>query len=80
MNSKDDLLTNLGRRVRELRLQQAYSQDKLAERCGFDRTYISMVERGKRNPSFSNLVKLADGLGVSLLELTAGLWPGLSNE
>ena len=73
MNTSNVLLENLGRRVRELRLQRAYSQDYLAERCGFDRTYISMIERGKRNPSFSNLWKLAEGLGVSLSELTDGL-------
>lgn len=73
MNMNDELLTKLGRRVRELRLRCGYSQDTLAERCRFDRTYISMVERGKRNPSFSNLVKLAQGLGVSISELTVGL-------
>ena len=73
MDANDDLLLNLGQQVRELRLRRGYSQDELAEKCGFDRTYISLIERGKRNPSFSNLVKLAHGLGISLSDLTDGL-------
>lgn len=48
------------------------SQEKLAERCGFDRTYISMLERGKRNPSFLNLLRLAAGLKTSVSALTEG--------
>ncbi len=46
------------------------SQEELAERCGFDRTYISMLERGKRNPSLLNLLKLARGLETSVSQLT----------
>ena len=56
-----------------MRLQRGYSQEKLAEKCGFDRTYISLIERGLRNPSFTNLLKLAEGLGSSVSELTDGL-------
>jgi transcriptional regulator with XRE-family HTH domain len=49
------------------------SQESLAERCGFDRTYISMLERGCRNPAFLNLSKLADGLDLSLSTLLTGI-------
>ena len=45
------------------------SQEKLAELCEFDRTYISMLERSKRNPSYLNLLKLCKGLNVSISEL-----------
>ena len=71
MSMKSESLIRLGKRVRKLRLQQGYSQEKLAEKCGFDRTYISLIERGLRNPSFTNLLKLAEGLDSSVSELTA---------
>ena len=50
-----------------------WSQERLADKCGFDRTYISMLERGKRNPSLLNLLKLANGLGISISKLTTTL-------
>lgn len=46
------------------------SQEALADRCGFDRTYISMLERGTRNPAFLNLLRVAHGLEISISTLT----------
>ena len=63
-------LLPLGRVIRERREALGFSQERLAEQCGFDRTYISMLERGMRNPSLQNLFKLADGLGTSVSKLT----------
>jgi len=63
-------LVPLGRAIRTRRNSLGLSQEKLAERCGFDRTYISMLERGVRNPSLLNLLKLADGLATSVSKLT----------
>ena len=63
-------LLPLGRVIRERREALGFSQERLAELCGFDRTYISMLERGMRNPSLQNLFKLADGLGTSVSKLT----------
>lgn len=60
----------LGQAIRAQREQLGLSQEKLAEQCGFDRTYISMLERGKRNPSLLNLLKLAKGLQISVSTLT----------
>lgn len=60
----------LGRAIRSRREHLGLSQEKLAEQCGFDRTYISMLERGKRNPSLLNLLKLAKGLKTSVSKLT----------
>ncbi len=45
------------------------SQTQLAEATGFIQAWISHVERGRRNPSWSNVVRLAGGLGVSVSEL-----------
>lgn len=63
-------LIPLGQSIKKQREQLGLSQEKLADRCGFDRTYISMLERGKRNPSLLNLIKLADGLETSVSQLT----------
>lgn len=58
-------LLQLGNRLRSLRLEKNYSQEKLAELTSLDRTYISGLERGKRNPSYLILRKLAEVLAVS---------------
>lgn len=62
-----------GQGIRARREALGISQEKLAEQCGFDRTYISMLERGTRNPSLLNVVKLAKGLGASVSDLTKAL-------
>jgi transcriptional regulator with XRE-family HTH domain len=63
-------LLPLGGAIKAQREKLLLSQEKLAQRCGFDRTYISMLERGKRNPSLLNLLKLAKGLQTSVSKLT----------
>lgn len=60
----------LGQAIKDRRDQLGLSQEKLADKCGFDRTYISMLERGKRNPSLLNLMKIAQGLETSVSQLT----------
>jgi transcriptional regulator with XRE-family HTH domain len=59
----------LGVRIRKLRQEQNITQEKLAELAGLDRSYFGSVERGERNPSLANLVKVASSLGVTLSEL-----------
>lgn len=55
-----------GRTVRHLRSERlGISQEKFAERCGLHRTYVGDIERGERNVSLDNIVKIAHGLGVS---------------
>jgi transcriptional regulator with XRE-family HTH domain len=63
------LLSNFGNCVRNARLALGLSQEKLAFDCGLDRTYISSVERGKRNVSLINIYKLAAALGIPATEL-----------
>lgn len=64
------LLIPLAEAIRARREVLGLSQEKLAGRCKFDRTYISMLERGKRNPSFLNLLRLSEGLETSVSQLT----------
>jgi transcriptional regulator with XRE-family HTH domain len=59
----------LGKRIRELRSRKGWSQEFLAEESGLHRTYLGGIERGLRNPSLNNLVKIARALGVTLREL-----------
>lgn len=61
------------KRVRELRLNLKFSQEKFALLINMDRTYLAGVESGKRNISIKNIKKIADGLGVNLAELFRGL-------
>jgi transcriptional regulator with XRE-family HTH domain len=64
-----DVLVRFGQRLREIRERIGVSQEKLAELAALHRTYVSSVERGKRNISLVNIEKLARALGVSLREL-----------
>ena len=63
------LLSNFGHCVKDARLALGLSQEKLALDCGLDRTYISSVERGKRNVSLIYIHRLAEALGISPTEL-----------
>lgn len=56
----------VGNRIKELRKELGLSQEKLANNCELDRTYIASVENGKRNISIVNLEKIANALNVSL--------------
>ncbi len=61
--------TTFGLRVRELRLARGISQEKLAERAGLHRTYVSSLERGQRNVGLDNVHALARALGVDASDL-----------
>lgn len=60
---------SFGNRVRELRHEQSLSQENLADLCELDRTYIGGVERGERNISLINIVKIAHALKTTPSEL-----------
>ena len=56
------ILTKFGIRVRQLRKQKGWSQEKLAEEANLHRTYIGAIERGERNLSLLNIAKIAEAL------------------
>ena len=66
---KDKMLIALGNRIRKQRLKKNLTQAELAERCECNRNYISMLERGERNPSYKSLVMIANGLDVKIEKL-----------
>lgn len=70
---KLESLAQLGRRIREMRESRGLTQEQFGFASGLDRTYISDLERGNRNPSYLGLRKLARGLSTSLSEMLEGL-------
>ena len=73
MGKRADILERFGLRLRELRKEQGYSQERFAAACGLDRTYIGGIERGERNVALRNIESIAQTLGISMAELMAGL-------
>lgn len=65
----ENVRERLGARIRWLRGERGLSQGDLAARCGVHVAELSKWERGKRGPSLEGLVKLADGLELTLPEL-----------
>ncbi|WP_060203884.1 helix-turn-helix domain-containing protein [Sporosarcina koreensis] len=54
-----------GKVLRKIRVEKSISQEELAHLCGLDRTYISLMERGKRKPTINTIFALAKGLNES---------------
>lgn len=75
MNESTDQekLEVFGKNLKLLRTQQNISQEEFADKTKLDRTYISGLERGKRNPSFLTLTKLAKTLNIPIEKLFIGV-------
>ena len=58
-----------GERVRALRQEQGWTQERLAEQCGLDRSYVAGIESGARNPTLDVIWKVATGLAVPAARL-----------
>lgn len=73
MAKQADIQVRFGQRVRELRRDQGYSQEKFAHACGLDRTYVGGIERGERNVALRNIEVIAQTLGITLEQLFEGV-------
>lgn len=60
------------KRVRTLRQQKGWSQNKLSKITGVSQTTISAIENGERNKSYYTIKKIAAALGVTMDELGEG--------
>ena len=66
---RDSELAAFGDRVRALRAEAGLTQEALAQASGLHWTYVGQVERGTRNLSLKNILRLARGLGVEPAKL-----------
>ena len=66
-------LRALANRIKELRDRKGISQEELAHRAGLSRTGMGFLETGKRWPRLDTLMKVADGLNITVDELLKGL-------
>lgn len=63
------LLKEVGLRIQELRKEKLnITQSEFAKRLGYDRTFLSRVERGVQNITLETLDKICDGLGITIKE------------
>lgn len=69
MLAKSRFTEIVGGNIRKYRQKAGLSQDELASKCGFYRTYINLVETAKRTPSSYTLYKLAKGLSIDIENL-----------
>jgi transcriptional regulator with XRE-family HTH domain len=67
-----DIKSNIGQRIRELRLIKGISQEQLALRAELDRTYMTSVENGKRNISIQNIEKIIKALETTFEDFFKG--------
>ncbi len=68
-SSDKEYLKLLGQSIKYIRLQKKISQTEIAYQCGFDKSNLNTIESGKRNPTVISLLKIADALGVKLIDL-----------
>ena len=65
MTSEEEIqLKTLGEILRKHRIEKGFSQESFSEKTQLDRTYISGLERGKRNPSYLIIKRIAKVLEI----------------
>lgn len=65
----NDIVDIVAKNIKTLRLQKKLSQEELASLSGLHRTYISLLERKKKNVSIKILQRIADALKVDITSL-----------
>lgn len=68
-NINKHYLVLLGNEIKSLRQKNGFSQEDLSFKCDLHRTYIGAVERGERNITILNLIKIASALNVHVSEV-----------
>jgi transcriptional regulator with XRE-family HTH domain len=65
----DKVLPALGQTIKRVRVEKGMTQEELAQRVDVHETYISLIERGQRNPRWGVVRRISKTLGVPLPEL-----------
>lgn len=73
MTDTDAFLRALGKRVRLARLTHELTQEQLADAAGMSRSFVSLIEKGTHGVDVVRLVRIADALDLSLVELITGV-------
>ena len=73
MRKRDPILCSFGQSVAKHRRARGFTQEALAEKADLDRTYLSDIERGVRNPGIKNVILIAKALGITPSELMKGI-------
>jgi transcriptional regulator with XRE-family HTH domain len=73
MRKRDPILCSFGQSVAKHRRAKGLSPEALAEKADLDRTYLSDIERGVRNPGIKNVILIAKALGITPSELMKGI-------
>lgn len=73
LKRKPDIQKNFGRKMASVRVGKKITQENLAFELNVDRTYISYIERGLRNPSLFMLWKISRALKIKFSELIDSL-------
>ena len=67
------ILDEIGQRIVRARKAKSMSQEQLAAETGLDRVAIGYIEQGRRRPTVTTIIRLADGLELKLEQLFKGL-------
>ncbi len=70
---REQFLSALAKRIKELRKKQGFSQEAFADHAGLHRVGFGSIEQCRRAPSILTVLKIAQGFGISLSELLKGV-------
>lgn len=70
LKPRSERLGRLGAAIERTRKAAGLSQEELAARSGLHATHVSGLERGARNPTYETLGQVAEGLGITVGQLT----------
>ena len=68
-----DVQKVIGKRIKELRAKEGFSQESFADACGLHRSHMGEVERGESNLTLSTLLTITRKLKITLSALLKGL-------
>ncbi len=68
-----NIYIQFGEKLKEERLKQGLSQERVSKSAGFHRTYIGMIERAERKVTLPHIEKIAKAMGIGIESLFRGL-------